>query len=208
MIRLIVVCSAYIAAQMMADITSLRIVVIAGLSMDAGTLIYPFTFTLRDMVHKVAGVAAARALIISAAVINIVMALLFSLVAQLPADPTVGPQTEFAVVLAPVWRIVFASIVAEVVAELVDTEIYRLWVTRITRRYQWARVLTSNAVSVPLDSLLFAWLAFGGELPAEVVWAIVLSNILIKGVTTLISLPGIYLVKESAPPKIPTVQSE
>lgn len=208
MIRLIVVCSAYIAAQMMADITSLRIVTIAGLSMDAGTLVYPFTFTLRDMVHKVAGVTAARTLIITAAVINILMALLFWVVAQLPADPAVGPQAEFAMVLAPVWRIVFASIVAEVIAELVDTEIYRLWVTRVTTRYQWARVLTSNAVSVPLDSLLFAWLAFGGELPAEVVWAIVLSNILIKGATTLVSLPGIYLVKESAPPKLPTAPGE
>jgi len=69
-------------------------------------------------------------------------------------------------------------------------------------------VLTSNAVSVPLDSLLFAWLAFGGELPAEVVWTIVLSNILIKGATTLISLPGIYLVKESAPPKLPTTPGD
>ena len=208
LIRLVIVCAAYIAAQMMADITSLRIVTIAGLSMDAGTLIYPFTFTLRDMAHKVAGVKAARALIITAAVINIVMAFLFWVVAQLPPDPAVGPQTEFAMVLAPVWRIVFASIVAEVIAELVDTEIYRLWVTRVTTRYQWARVLTSNAVSVPLDSLLFAWLAFGGELPAEVVWTIVLSNILIKGATTLISLPGIYLVKESAPPKLPTTPGE
>ncbi|MCS7061415.1 MAG: queuosine precursor transporter [Anaerolineae bacterium] len=198
MIRLLIVCSAYIAAQMMADITSLRIVTIAGLSMDAGTLVYPFTFTLRDMVHKVAGAAAARALIITAAAINVFMALLFWVVSQLPPDPSVGPQAEFGIVLAPVWRIVFASIVAEVAAELTDTEIYRLWVERVTTRYQWARVLTSNAISVPLDSLLFAWLAFGGELPAEVVWAIVLSNILLKGATTLISLPGIYLVKESA----------
>ncbi|MGQ9814158.1 MAG: queuosine precursor transporter [Candidatus Roseilinea sp.] len=204
LIRLVIVCSAYIAAQMMADITSLRIVTIAGLSMDAGTLIYPFTFTLRDLVHKVAGIKAARALIFSAAAINIFMALLFQVVAQLPPDPAVGPQVEFGMVLAPVWRIVFASIVAEVVAELVDTEVYQLWVTRVTTRYQWARVLTSNAVSVPLDSLLFAWLAFGGELPAEVVWAIVLSNIVVKGATTLVSLPGIYLVRESAPPKLST----
>ena len=197
MIRLVVVCSAYVAAQILADITSLRIVTIAGLSMDAGTLVYPFTFTLRDMVHKVAGVKAARALIITAAVINVLMALLFWLVSILPADPAVGPQTEFATVLAPVWRIVFASIVAEVVAEFTDTEVYHLWVTRVTTRYQWSRVLVSNAISVPLDSMLFAWLAFGGALPNEVVWSIVLSNILVKGATTLISLPGIYLVRDN-----------
>jgi uncharacterized integral membrane protein (TIGR00697 family) len=118
-------------------------------------------------------------------------------VARLPADPQVGPQQEFAQVLSPVWRIVFASIVAEVLSELVDTEAYRFWVEKITHRYQWARVLVSNSVSVPLDSLVFAWLAFGGVLPTAVVWSIVLSNIIVKGITTIISIPGIYLVKES-----------
>jgi uncharacterized integral membrane protein (TIGR00697 family) len=197
MIRAIVVSSAYIAAQMMADIASLKIVLFLGLSMDAGTFVYPITFTLRDLVHKTVGAKAARVLIVTAAAINLVMAGLFWLVSQLPGDPAVGPQAEFATVLAPVWRIVMASIAAEVVAELVDTEVYRLWVERITRRYQWMRVLTSNAVSVPLDSLMFSWGAFGGSLPAPVVWGIVLSNVLVKGATTLISLPLIYAVPET-----------
>src|SRR5690606_5017276 len=61
--RVIVVAAAYIAAQMMADITSLRIVMIAGMSVDAGTLVYPFTFTLRDLMHKTLGIQAARVLI-------------------------------------------------------------------------------------------------------------------------------------------------
>ena len=80
---------------------------------------------------------------------------------------------------------------------MVDTEVYRLWVERVTRRYQWVRVLTSNSVSVPLDSLVFCWLAFGGVLPNAVVWSIVISNILVKGATTLVSLPAIYLVPET-----------
>jgi len=191
----IIVISAYIAAQMLADISSLRIIMIAGLSMDAGTLIYPLTFTLRDLVHKNLGARAARWLIVTAAGINLLMAGFFWLVAQLPADPAVGAQLEFGQVLAPAWRIVIASIAAELLSELVDTEAYRLWVERVTTRYQWARVLVSNAISVPLDSLVFCWLAFGGAIPAAVVWAIVRSNILIKGATTLISLPAIYLVR-------------
>jgi len=196
MVRTLVVAAAYVAAQMLADITSLKIVVFMGLSMDAGTFVYPITFTLRDLVHKTAGIKAARALIVTAAVINLVMAALFWMVARLPGDPAVGAQTEFATVLAPVWRIVMASIVAEVMAELIDTEIYRLWVQRVTRRHQWARVLTSNAVSVPLDSLVFAWGAFGGQMAPSVVWSIVLANVLLKGATTLVSLPLIYAVPE------------
>ncbi len=188
--------AAYIGAQMMSDIGSLKIAQVGGFSIDGGTFIYPFTFTLRDIVHKLLGRNAARTLVVAAAAINMLMALFFAFLARLPADPAWPLQEAFAAVLNPVWRIVLASIVAEVVSELLDTEIYHLWVNRITRHYQWARVLVSNSLSVPVDSLIFVWIAFGGVLPTAVVWSIFWANLLIKGATTLISLPGIYLVRE------------
>jgi uncharacterized integral membrane protein (TIGR00697 family) len=196
----VLVVAAYIAAQMLADIMSLKIALVAGFSIDAGTFIYPITFTLRDLVHKLLGRKAARTLILAAAVINLMMAGLFAFAAWLPPDLEVGEQLEFAAVLTPVWRIVLASIAAEVIAELTDTEVYHLWVARITRRFQWARVLVSNAVSIPLDSLVFCWGAFGGVLPGAVVWSIFWSNVIVKGAVTLVSLPGIYLVKERQEP--------
>jgi uncharacterized integral membrane protein (TIGR00697 family) len=196
MIETILVTSAYIAAQILSDISSLKIITFIGLSMDAGTIIYPFTFTLRDLVHKVVGRQGARLIIITAAVINLLMAGLFWIISQLPYDPSVGPQHDWDSVLAPVWRIVIASILAEVFSELTDTEIYHLWVTRVTTRYQWLRVLSSNAVSIPLDSIIFTWAAFGGVYPSFSVWEIFFANIILKGIVTLVSLPGIYLVKE------------
>ena len=190
------VIAAYIAAQMLSDVLSLKIALVLTFSIDAGTFIYPFTFTLRDLVHKQLGRAAARTVIVAAGVINLIMAGLFAFAAWLPPDPTWPLQREFAAVLTPVWRIVVASILAELASQFADTEVYHLWVSRITRRYQWARVLTSNAVSVPLDSLLFCWGAFGGALPAATVWSIFWANVLVKGVVTLVSLPGIYLAPE------------
>jgi len=188
--------SGYVGAQLLADIGSLRIISLGGLAVDAGTLVYPFTFTLRDMVHKVVGVRG-RTVVLAAAGLNLAMAAYFQLVARLPVAPEVGPQADFAAVLAPVWRIVLASILAEVISELTDTEIYRLWVERFTRRRQWARVLVSNSVSVPLDSLIFVVAAFGGTMPGTVLGEIVLANIAIKAVATLLSMPWIYLVPES-----------
>jgi uncharacterized PurR-regulated membrane protein YhhQ (DUF165 family) len=79
---------------MLSDISSLKNTEAAGFSMDAGTLVYPFTFTRRDLVHKAAGKQVARALIVAAAVINLFMAWLFWLVERLPAVPDVGPQTD------------------------------------------------------------------------------------------------------------------
>lgn len=194
--RLVIVIAAYIAAQMISDIASLRIVLLAGWSMDAGTLIYPLTFTLRDLVHKTAGISAARTMIVLAAVINLVMAAFFWLVGQLPPDPAVGEQAAFALLLAPVWRIVAASIVAEVASELLDTTVYQSWVDRMGPRRQWARVLVSNGVSVPVDSLLFAFLAFGGVYDTAVVWTIVGTNVVVKLLVTVVGVPLIYVVPE------------
>ena len=191
----IVVISLYIAAQLLSDIASLKITLIAGFSMDAGTFIYPLTFTIRDLIHKRLGKQVARKIIILAAGINLFMALFFQFTAWLPQDPSWELGQEFAAVLGPVWRIVIASIVAEVISELIDTEIYHLWQSRITEKYQWMRVLSSNAVSIPVDSLIFCWGAFGFLLPHDVVWSIFFANVIVKGAVTIVSLPSIYLVK-------------
>jgi uncharacterized integral membrane protein (TIGR00697 family) len=191
----IVVISLYIAAQLLSDIASLKITLVAGFSMDAGTFIYPLTFTIRDLVHKRLGKQVARSVILLAAGINLFMALFLHFTAWLPQDPSWGLGREFAAVLGPVWRIVIASIVAEVISELIDTEIYHLWQKRITEKFQWMRVLSSNTVSIPVDSLIFCWGAFGFVLPHDVVWSIFFANVIVKGAVTIVSLPSIYLVK-------------
>ncbi len=198
----IIVVAAYIGAQMLADITSLKIGLVAGYAVDMGTFIYPITFTLRDVVHKLLGKRNAQALIIMAALINLFMATYLTWAASVPSDPTWGLGAEFSAVLGPLWRIVIASILAEVISELIDTEVYHWFVTRITKRFQWLRVLLSNSISVPIDNLIFAVGAFGAlpflqdhflTLPWATVGQIFIFNLIVKYGMTLLSLPLIYL---------------
>ncbi len=197
----VIVIAAYMGAQMLSDIASLKIGVVAGLAVDMGTFIYPITFTLRDVVHKVTGKRSAQTLIVTAGVVNLFMAAYLAWAAHVPSDPTWGLGEQFSAILGPVWRIVLASILAELVSELLDTEVYHWFVTRVTTRYQWARVLTSNAVSIPIDTLIFTVIAFGPlpgladdplSLPWATVWQIFLFNLAVKFGMTLISLPLIY----------------
>ena len=201
----IVVVGMYVGAQMLADITSLKIGLVAGLAVDMGTFIYPITFTLRDMVHKVLGKRNAQTLVLTAAGINVFMSLYLMWTASVPGDPAWGLNAEYQAILGPLWRIVIASILAEVVSELVDTEVYHWFVTKVTTRYQWARVLTSNAVSIPIDNVIFAVGAFGAlpflqdhflTLPWIVVWQIFVFNLLVKFAVTLVSLPFIYIAPD------------
>lgn len=201
----IVAVGAYVGAQVIADVTSLKIGNVTGRAVDLGTFIYPITFTLRDIVHKALGRRAARTLVLTAAAVNLFMAAYLQWAAKAPSDPsyTLGP--EFAAVLAPLWRITVASIIAEVVSELADTEVYSWFVRRVTTRHQWARVAVSNAVSVPLDNVIFALVAFGAlpgledhalTLPWDAVWEIFMVNLTVKALVSAASLPLIYVTPD------------
>jgi uncharacterized integral membrane protein (TIGR00697 family) len=192
----IVLVGAYLAAQMIADIASLKIGLVAGLSVDMGTFIYPITFTLRDLVHKTLGKKAARTLILTAGGINLFMAAYLFVTALVTEDPSWGLGKEFSAVLNPVWRIVIASIAAEIASELADTEVYSWFVRRVTRQKKALRVLLSNAVSIPIDNAIFAFGAFAFTLPPDVVRDIFIMNLLVKFAVTLVSLPLIYIGKE------------
>ena len=200
----VVVVAAYIAAQMIADITSVKIGIVAGLAVDMGTFIYPITFTLRDVVHKVLGKRNTQLLIVCAAVVNILMVVYTAWAASVPSEDAFFGEA-YGVVFGPLWRITLASIIAEVVSELADTEAYHWFVSKVTRKVQWARVLVSNAISVPIDNLIFVLIAFAPlpgfqdhflTAPWAVVWEIFIFNLLVKFGVTLLSLPLIYLTPD------------
>lgn len=74
------------------------------------------------------------------------------------------------------WRIVLASVLAIILSETADTEIYQ----RLMSRRWLTRVAGSNAVSIPLDSLLFNLVAFAGVFPWSVLAAVVVGEIVVK----------------------------
>jgi uncharacterized integral membrane protein (TIGR00697 family) len=201
----VVAIGAYAGAQVIAQVTSLKIGRVWGESVDMGTFVYPITFTLRDVVHKVAGRSAARTLILTCAGVNLFLAAYLGWTADVESDPTWGLGAEYETILGPIWRIVLASLAAMVISELIDTEVYHLFVTRITRRFQWLRVLVSNAVSVPVDNLVFAVGAFApvtllgtDGLPWATVWSIFWVNLWVKGLVSVASIPLIYLSEDRA----------
>ena len=198
----VVAVGAYVGAQVIADVASLKIGTVADRAVDMGTFIYPITFTLRDVVHKALGRRSARVLVITAAGVNLFMAVYLQWAARAPSDASFQLGAEFEAIFAPLWRITIASIVAEVVSELVDTEVYHWFVSRVTNRHQWARVAVSNAVSVPIDNVIFAVGAFGAipgfadhalTLPWSAVWDIFVVNLTIKALVSAVSIPLIYL---------------
>lgn len=122
--------------------------------LSVGTIFFAAVFTLRDRIHRAAGLKAVYIAIASALVVNTISAL----------------------VTGTPWRFIGASFLAILVGELADTAVYQ----RLIQRSWWTRVLASNAVSVPLDSVLFNILAFWGSMSGNQIAQIIFADILAK----------------------------
>lgn len=186
----------YISFQLFANILSTKIALIPGINfaVDGGTIIYPFTFTLRDFVHKTWGRKSARQVVILAAALNIVMVFLFWLIAKLPSDPSWRFQESYEHILLPVFRITAASIFAQVVSELLDTEVFSAIYKRFNDVFA---VLVSNFAGLVVDSLLFGLIAFLGALPWNTVLQIIVVNIVIKFIMSVFSSPLIRFIPQT-----------
>ncbi len=190
---LILVSVAYVAAQMVADISSLRNLVLFGFGSSAFSIAYPLTFTLRDMAHKLAGPHVARTLIFAAAAIYLIVQAFFAIIAGMSPEMTAEESVALTTLLSPELRFLLAAVVASVVSQLVDTEIYTRWLNRFGGEHQWGRVLVSNAIGIPLDRILFLLLAFG---VTEGLTEAFVGTTIVRLVFGIISIPGIYLVEE------------
>jgi queuosine precursor transporter len=193
----IVVVSLYLLGQIIADVTAFKMVEIFGITVPAAAFIYALTFTKRDLAHKQMGYKSTITLIWAAAIVNVLMAAYFVFTIYLPSPVWFEGSEAYAMVLGIVPRIVLASIVAELFAQILDTIVYQKWWERFPKAPQWTRVLVSNFTAIPLDSLIFVFIAFYGTMPMFALWSVVWGQIIVKGGITLISMPMIYLIPQN-----------
>ena len=195
----------YVMCQAIADIGATKLIELGGVVMPGGTFIFALTFTLRDVIHKRLGKEWARAAIFAAAGLNILLAVSLAIIARLPSPVFFDLGDSWGAIFAIIPAITIGSIVAEMVSELTDTEVYHAWRNRFPAAPQWSRVLVSNMASLPVDSVVFTLLAFvllpplfGAEaMPFGAAAARIISGqILYKAAVTLISLPLIYTVPD------------
>ena len=138
----------------------------------------------------------ARTLIIAAAVIYLIVQAFFSIISNLPPEMTPEESVALGKLLSPEWRFLMAAVVASVVSQLVDTEVYTRWVARFGGEHQWGRALVSNIISIPLDRILFLLLAYVGARSGEEFVTAFVGTTIVRLVFGIISIPGIYLVEE------------
>ena len=181
----------YVACELIANVTASKPVMVGVIIVPAAVFLYAFTFTVIDLINERLGKRGARRVVATAFAANLLLAGYVQFAIWLPPAPFYSGAAAFAGTLGSTPRIVCASLAAYLASSFVDTEIFAWWRARVGGP-KWLRVLSSNAISTLVDSILFIGIAFAGVLP---VWPLVRGQYAVKMGVTAISLPLIYAVR-------------
>lgn len=98
----------------------------------------------------------------------------------------------YALIFEGSFRIFIASIIAYFFGEFVNSTILAELKILTEGDYFSLRVMTSTAVGVAIDNVIFCNIAFWGIMPKEIIWQIIFTQYLIKLAYEFLMLPVTY----------------
>lgn len=166
-----------------------RLIKIAGLITDAGTLVFPLTFLLSDMITEVYGYKHARRAIWCGFLFNAIFILYAQIVIHLPSPDFPNKNQLFDSLLTTNTRIIFASASSYFIAEPLNSYVMAKLKIRTHGRYLGFRFVCSTLLAAGLDSFVFSVLAFYGMMNNHNLLLFIITMWLIKVVIEMIGLP-------------------
>lgn len=186
---------AYAIIAVTSDIFANKMLQLGGLTLAGGILLIPFSFTIRDLMHRCVGYENAKKIVWATAILNLVVAILMIVLDVLPAAiPEKGNMWH--AIMGASWRVIVASFIGQLVSDLLDTYVFEKFTRKFGDKKTWLRVAGSNLVSTAADSALFSFLAFYGVLPTPVIIASVWSSFIVKYIVSVIATPLAYLTNK------------
>jgi uncharacterized PurR-regulated membrane protein YhhQ (DUF165 family) len=183
----------YVGVVVMAQVGTNKIVDVplTGLTAPGGTFLIGIALSMIEIAHRTAptrreGFVNAQVMVACGWVASVILAgYLAVLNVMSPDDPLFDR-------LAGTWRIVLASLLAFAVSETIDNSLGTWMRDRVHDAW---RVVGTNAVSVPLDSIVFLLVAFGSL-------EFISGQIVVKyAATLLVGVPLVLLLRRHVKPR-------
>ena len=162
--------------------------------LSVGILPYPITFLITDLISEIYGKKKANDVVITgifASFFSITILLISEAVPAIENSPI--SDEEFKKVFSVSSIAVFASMLAYLIAQLVDIRIYHFWKKLTKGKLLWLRNNFSTFSSQFIDSsLVIGLLCFFDILSWDLFWGLVLSAFIFKVLVALFDTPFLY----------------
>ncbi|MBA3660224.1 MAG: queuosine precursor transporter [Gammaproteobacteria bacterium] len=188
----------YSMVIVLANWFDVRLIRILSIDTDAGTLIFPLTFLLSDLITEVYGYQQARLAIWCGFLFNIIFIIYGQIVIHLPSpDYAVINNSKFDEMMSMNIRIIIASTISYLCAEPLNSIIMAKLKIRYAGHKLAMRFITSTVIASAVDSIIFGTIAFAGIISHENLFRLIVGMWYLKVLIEIAGLPiSLYLVRK------------
>ena len=182
----------FVASLLLANAVSAKIIAIGPFTFPAGTIIFPLSFVVGDVLTEVYGYARSRNVIWTGASCQILGAFVYLLVGSLPAATFWHDQRAFDTILGFVPRIVVASATACFCGEFCNCWVLSKMKYLANGKRGWkqaGRFVASTATGQGVDSVVFVAIGYIGQIPAAQLIPVTATVYVVKIAWEFIALP-------------------
>lgn len=179
----------FTTALIVSNIASTKIVGIGPFVFDAGTILFPVTYIIGDILTELFGFKRTRRAIWIGFLSALATILTLTIVQFLPSDPSWQNQTAYEMILGVVPRIAIASFAAYLIGETLNSYIMALMKVKSRGKNLRGRMIGSSLIGNAVDTVIFSVIAFAGTMPTSVLVSLIVTVYGMKMLTELIALP-------------------
>lgn len=165
----------------------------ASFVISAGVLPYPITFLITDILSEIYGRKRTNQVVISGFFASLFVIFILKLGGIFPAiENSPVDNAGYDMVFQNTWRIIGASMLAYLAAQLVDVRLYHFWKKLTRGKHLWLRNNASTMLSQLVDTTLVIFVVFVGSATTGEIGSMILDGWMFKLLVALFDTLLIY----------------
>lgn len=185
----------YVVLMLAANVMCSKPITFLGIATDAGTLTYPLTFMIGDIVADVFGYKDSRKIILWGFFANLIFVCCTAVGVLFTPLETTTLTESYNILFSYNIRILISSFLGYIVGNLLNAASL-VWIKKVTGdKFLAIRTIGSTALGALLDTAIFTTLAWAGTLPVSDIVAMGIGTYVIKMVyETFFATPLDYAI--------------
>ena len=183
----------FVVCLLLSNILAAKMLAIGKFSITAGTLVFPISYIINDVLSEVYGYKKTKNIVLAGFILQLFVIIVFAVAIYLPAPAWFENSDEFALILGSTPRIAVAGLISYLFGSLVNAKVL-VKMRDKSEKYFGIRAVLSTLFGETVDSMIFVPAAFFGTMPNKEILTMILSLITLKTLYVTIFLPITYQV--------------
>ena len=189
-----IILAVFAAILLISNLAGTKLIAFGPIITDGGAILFPISYILGDVLTEIYGYKYARRAIWVGLGVMLLAVLCFTIVRYMPPAPEYADQASYEAVLGFFPRIVAASLAAFLTGSFLNSFVLAKLKVKTKGKKLWLRLIGSTVVGELCDTVVFAFIAFGGILQGMNMVTYILIGWIFKTVVEIVFLPITYRV--------------